>query len=179
MEILNNYLRMEYRLERSMRKTISMRFKNKELIVKAPFFVTKWTIEDFVAKNTDWIERQQTRQKESILDPEKVEEYKRQAKAYIVPKVEEYALKFGFDYNKIRITSAITRWGSCSSKRNLNFSYRLILAPKEAVDYVIVHELCHLRQMNHSKKFWDEVGKIMPNYKLQEKWLKQHGYKLH
>jgi predicted metal-dependent hydrolase len=169
----------EYRVERSMRKTISMRFKNQELIVKAPFFVTKGMIDDFVNKNTDWIEKQVSRQEESILDPEKIDEYKKEARAYIVPTVEKYALKFGFHYNKIRITSATTRWGSCSSKKNLNFSYRLILAPKEAVDYVIVHELCHLRQMNHSKKFWNEVANIMPDYKIHEKWLKQHGYKLH
>ena len=162
-----------------MRKTIMMRFKNKELIVKAPIFMTKWMIDNFVKKNSAWIEKQQAKQEESILDASKIDEYKAQARAYIVPKVEEYAQKFGFKYNKVRITSATTRWGSCSSKKNLNFSYRLILAPKASVDYVIVHELCHLRQMNHSKKFWAEVENIMPDYKLHEKWLKQHGYKLH
>lgn len=170
---------MEYRVEKSMRKTISMRFKNKELIVKAPFFMTKWTINNFVNKNKDWIERQLARQEESVLDATKIDEYKKEARAYIVPKVQEYAAKFGFTYNNIRITSATTRWGSCSSKKNLNFSYRLILTPKEAVDYVIVHELCHLRQMNHSKKFWDEVAAIMPEYKKHEQFLKQQGYKYH
>ena len=75
----------------------------------------------------------------------------------------------------MKITSAKTRWGSCTSKRNLNFTYRLILAPQKVIDYVIVHELCHLRQMNHSKKFWDEVATIMPDYKVQEHWLKEHG----
>lgn len=170
----------KYTVIRSMRKTISMRFnKEKELIVKAPIFVTGWMIENFVNKNAAWIEKQKAKQEESILDVDKIDEYKKEARAYIVPKVDEFALKFWFNYNKIRITSATTRWGSCSSKKNLNFSYRLILAPKEAVDYVIVHELCHLRQMNHSQKFWDEVEKIMPDYKVHEKWLKQHGYKLH
>ena len=136
-------------------------------------------IDSFVDKNKDWIEKQKEKQEESILDTGKIDEYKKQAREYIVPKVDEYALKFWFTYNKIRITSATTRWGSCSSKKNLNFSYRLILAPKTAVDYVIVHELCHLRQMNHSKKFWAEVEAIMPEYKEHENWLKKNGYKLH
>lgn len=170
---------MKYKVEKSLRKTISMRFKNKELIVRAPIFVSKSMIESFIKKNWDWIKKQQSRQEESILDPTKTDEYKKKARAYIVPRLEEYAKKFGFQYNNVRITSAVTRWGSCSSKRNLNFSYRLILAPKDAIDYVIVHELCHLRQMNHSEKFWKEVENIMPEYKKHEKRLKQHGYKLH
>ena len=170
---------IEYSIQKSMRKTISMSFKNKKLVVKAPFFVTKKMIHNFVIKNTSWIEQQQQKLKESLLDTSKIAEYKKEARSYIVPKVEEYAKKFGFQYNKIRITSATTRWGSCSSKRNLNFSYRLILTPKEMVDYVIVHELCHLRQMNHSRLFWNEVEQILPDYKVAEKWLKQNSYKFH
>jgi predicted metal-dependent hydrolase len=82
----------------------------------------------------------------------------------------------GFSHAGIRITSATTRWGSCSSKKTLNFSYRLIMSPKESIDYVIIHELCHLRQMNHSARFWREVASIMPNYKIPEDHLKKQWW---
>ena len=103
--------------------------------------------------------------------------YKSQAKQYIPDRCKELADQHGFQYNKLRITSAMTRWGSCSSKKNLNFSYRLIMAPKEAIDYVIIHELCHLRQMNHGPKFWREVSDIMPEYKKYEKHLRDEGWR--
>ncbi|MDA9129240.1 M48 family metallopeptidase [Candidatus Gracilibacteria bacterium] len=103
--------------------------------------------------------------------------YKTQAREYIPERCKELAELHGFQYNKLRITSAMTRWGSCSSKKNLNFSYRLIMAPKSSIDYVIIHELCHLRQMNHSPKFWKEVSDIMPEYKKYEKHLRDDGWK--
>ena len=68
--------------------------------------------------------------------------------------------------------------GSCSSEKNLNFNWKLILAPPEVLDYVVVHELCHLKEMNHSKAFWDEVGKVMPEYETYKLWLKENGWKL-
>lgn len=103
--------------------------------------------------------------------------YKSQAKNYIIPRCNELAEQHGFAHKWIRITSATTRWGSCSSKKTLNFSYRLIMSPAESIDYVIIHELCHLRQMNHSAKFWKEVSDIMPDYKKYENHLKQNGWK--
>jgi predicted metal-dependent hydrolase len=103
--------------------------------------------------------------------------YKKEAKKYIVPRCNQLAEKYGFSHKWIRITSASTRWGSCSSKKTLNFSYRLIMAPKSSIDYVIVHELCHLRQMNHSSKFWSEVAAIMPDYKVYEGHLKKEWWK--
>jgi hypothetical protein len=89
-------------------------------------------------------------------------------------RVIKIASDYGFEYNKIRITSAKTRWWSCSSKKNLNFSFYLIGAPKKVIDYVIVHELAHLSEMNHSKKFWRVVEIIMPKYKKHKKWLKDN-----
>ena len=71
-----------------------------------------------------------------------------------------------------------TRWGSCSSEKNLNFNWKLILAPPEVLDYVVVHELCHLKEMNHSKAFWEEVGKVMPEYETHKLWLKENGWRL-
>lgn len=104
--------------------------------------------------------------------------YREQARAVISERVKLYAARHGFKYRKIRVTSARTRWGSCSSMGNLNFTWRLVMAPPEVIDYVVVHELAHLRVNNHSKEFWKQVERIMPDYKQRLKWLKENGQKL-
>ena len=81
----------------------------------------------------------------------------------------------GLRYGNITIKNQLTRWGSCSSLNNLNFNCILMLTPEIIRDYVVVHELCHLKEMNHSKKFWAEVANVMPEYKIYEKWLKENG----
>ncbi|WRY50327.1 M48 family metallopeptidase [Clostridium intestinale] len=86
------------------------------------------------------------------------------------------AEKYNFTVNSVRVKDVKTRWGSCSSKRNINLSYKLIMAPKEVIGYVIVHELCHLKEMNHSEKFWREVSNIIPNYKVYLEHLKKFGH---
>lgn len=163
-------------IQKSLRRSISMRFDRKGILqVKAPVFMTQGQIQSFIEKNQDWIRKQQAKKQDSRLEPEKIEHYKKLARETIPARVAEFATEYGFIYNSIKITSAMTRWGSCTSKKNLNFTYRLVLAPEFVRDYVIVHELCHLRQMNHSKKFWNEVAGIMPEYKIAEKWLKENG----
>lgn len=94
---------------------------------------------------------------------------------YIPGRVKYYADIIGVTYGKITIRNQKTRWGSCSSKGNLNFNCLLMLMPPEVIDYVVVHELCHRNQMNHSKAFWKEVEKILPNYKDSVGWLKKEG----
>lgn len=89
------------------------------------------------------------------------------------------AKTMGLAYKSLKINNAKTRWGSCGSSGNLNFTWRLIMAPKKVVDYVIVHELAHLKQMNHSPKFWNEVKLIIPDYKNDELWLKRNGHLLY
>jgi predicted metal-dependent hydrolase len=86
-----------------------------------------------------------------------------------------YAAQHGFQPGRIRITSARTRWGSCSSKGTLSFTWRLVMAPLEVVDYVVIHELAHLRVKNHSQVFWDSVAALMPDYKRHVTWLKKNG----
>lgn len=105
--------------------------------------------------------------------------YKKQARAVLSERVEYFAKLHGFRVGKIRISSARTRWGSCSSKETLSFTWRLVMAPLEVIDYVVVHELCHLNEMNHSRTFWARVEAILPNYKACRKWLKDNGAKLH
>lgn len=84
----------------------------------------------------------------------------------------------GGEYGRVAVRDQRSRWGSCSSKRNLNFNWKLIMAPPEALDYVVVHELCHLREFNHSPRFWARVRSIMPDYEFWKKWLKAHGGEL-
>jgi predicted metal-dependent hydrolase len=130
----------------------------------------------FIDKHKNWIETRMNQQWKSLIDISKIEEYKKEAREYIPNRVQEIAEKFGYKYNSIKITSAKTRWWSCTSKRNLNFSFRLILTPVEIIDYVICHELSHLKQMNHSGQFWKEVSIMDIEYKKHDKWLKDNWY---
>ena len=90
------------------------------------------------------------------------------------------AEKYKLKYNKLSVTSAKTRWGSCSSKKNINFTFRLIMAPKLSIDYVIIHELSHLVHMNHSFDFWNHVDRMFydvynQDYNIHQNWLKKEG----
>jgi len=107
-----------------------------------------------------------------------IEWYIKKAKEEIKERVNFYISLAGFSYNKIRITGAQSRWGSCSSGGNLNFSWRLIMAPHQIIDYVVVHEIAHLAVRNHSRKFWQKVEGLLPEYKKYRKWLKEKGFLL-
>jgi predicted metal-dependent hydrolase len=104
--------------------------------------------------------------------------YKKEAYQKISERVDWYAQKRGFKYNQVKISNAQKRWGSCSHLGNLNFSWRLIMAPMPVIDYVVVHELVHLIEKNHSKSFWNKVRLLLPDYKKQREWLKKNGYLL-
>ena len=99
---------------------------------------------------------------------------RRQAKELISARVRHWAGVLGLEYNRICIKDQHTLWGSCSGKKNLNFNWRLTAATPEALDYVVIHELCHLREMNHSNKFWAHVGAACPDYKVHRKWLRKN-----
>lgn len=105
--------------------------------------------------------------------------YRAQAKVYLPRRAAELAQQHGFQYGKITIKGQRARWGSCSSQRNLNFNWRLMLAPPAAIDYVILHELCHLTEMNHSRRFWTLVGRCCPDYQQWVQWFKTNGDRLH
>ena len=100
--------------------------------------------------------------------------YIKQAKLWIPKRVRHFTEQMRESFGNITIKNQKKRWGSCSSARNLNFNWRLIMAPQEVLDYVVVHELCHLRQMNHSKEFWKEVEMVLPDYKMHKKWLENN-----
>lgn len=104
--------------------------------------------------------------------------YQAQALDYLGQWVPHYAQAAGVTYKSLRISDARTLWGSCGHKGTLNFCWRLIMAPSQVVDYVIIHELMHLKERNHSRKFWTHVAGLMPDYKTQEGWLRQNGHLL-
>lgn len=104
--------------------------------------------------------------------------YKSQALQVITERVQWYAAKHGLHYKQIRITSAQTRWGSYNSRGTLSFSWRLVMAPVPVIDYVVIHELVHGQENNHSKKFWTKLQLIMPDYKQRIEWLEKNGHLL-
>ena len=170
---------------RSKRKTISIQIKPNEVIIRAPLRMKEKDIEFFAEGKRGWIEKHLVSVAEKQKNLETIEPYSeiqikefvKKAKEIIPPKVEFYARKIGVSYNAITIRCQRTRWGSCSSKGNLNFNCLLVLLPDEIIDSVVVHELCHLKQMNHSPKFYAEIENILPDYKMRREWLKQNGNK--
>jgi hypothetical protein len=104
--------------------------------------------------------------------------YRTRAREIFAERVSFYGRRLNLSYNGIRITSARTRYGSCSSDDRLSFSYRLVMAPYDVIDYIVVHELAHIKVKNHSKKFWEYIEKVMPDYKLRKQWLTARGYLL-
>ncbi len=168
---------MEYTLIYSDRKTISISVKGGAVTVRAPLRASKEIIESFIIKNKKWIETHIEKERvridkfESISEKD-IKELKKTAKQYLSEKTEYYANIMGLKYGRITITSAKTRFGSCSSKGNISYSYRLMLYPEAARDYVVVHELAHLVEMNHSKRFYAIIEKVMTDYKIRKRMLK-------
>ncbi len=169
---------------RSARKSLVIEVRpDGKVTVRAPYSLPYKEIEDYINKHAGKIEelikKQNGRNAGALpkFTDEELAEAVAKAKEIIPPRAEYYANLIGVTYNKIGIKTPKTRWGSCSSKKNLNFSALLVLMPEEIMDSVIVHELCHLKEMNHSARFYDEILKVMPDYREREKWLKTNGSK--
>ena len=177
---------MDVKIIRSNRKTVAIQVNSDlSITVRAPHFASEKDIEEILMKKEAWISKHieeiKTRKKrfesESTdkFTPEKIKLLADKALEVIPMRVEYFANIMGVTYGNITIRNQKTRWGSCSSKGNLNFNCLLMLMPDKVLDYVVVHELCHLKQMNHSKKFWKEVERYMPDYKNYKKWLNENG----
>ena len=170
-----------YRLVRSSRKTISIQIMpNAEVIVRAPNRMPKAAIEAFLLEKRSWLEKHLAKQTPplSAFTDAQIDALTQQARSVIPERVAYYAPAVGVTYGRITIRSQRTRWGSCSSRGNLNFNCLLMLAPEKVVDYVVVHELCHRKEMNHSPRFWAEVERILPDYRQSKRWLKENGQSL-
>ena len=178
---------MDYTVKRSNRKTISIELTPESgILVRAPRHASVAEIERVLNKHRRWInthlqkqagDRESARQA-GILSDADIRELTRQAKSHIPRRVSHFAPLLGLDPKRIgRITIRCqkTRWGSCSSKGNLNFNCLLMLTPPEVIDSIVVHELCHLKEMNHSARFYDELLRVYPEYHKWHRWLKEHG----
>jgi predicted metal-dependent hydrolase len=172
---------------KSNRKTFSIEIKKDlRVIVRAPIFVSNREIQKFLDEKSAWIEKTiekvKTRNEQEQSMPkftiEEIHNLADKALEVIPKRVEYYAEIMGVSYGNITIRNQVSRWGSCSAKGNLNFNCLLMLCPKEVLDYVVVHELCHLKEMNHSKRFWNEVSYFCPEYEQHRNWLKEHGNEL-
>lgn len=169
---------MTYELEYSKRKSVTISVKGGKLIVKAPYHTKKEDIQKILEKHRRWIENHlsaaiKKEALENAMTDERISELKRAAKAYFTETAARYASVMGLSYTKITITSTRGRFGSCSSKGSICFSYRLMLYPTAAREYVVVHELAHLRHMNHSPDFYAVVKKYMPDYEERRALLKK------
>ena len=167
---------------RSSRKTLALEIRRDgTLLVRAPGNLPRREIQRFLREKEDWIRRhlaQMEQRREAAREPyspEQLRAFADRAKEIIPQKLSHFAPLVGVDYGKVTIRSQHSRWGSCSSKGNLNFNCLVSLCPPEVVDYVVVHELCHRKQMNHSAAFWSEVERVLPDYRLRKQWLKDHG----
>lgn len=168
---------------RCRRKSVGIRVTDEgEVVVRAPLRMSRAEIMRILEGKRDWIEKtlEKVRSRENApkFTEAELKDLAKQAKKAIPPKVAAWAPKVGVTYGQIAIRKQKTRWGSCSSKGNLNFNCLLMLCPEEAVDYVVVHELCHRKELNHSKRFWAEVERVLPGYKAGLKWLKNEGQAL-
>lgn len=171
------------KVTRAARKTISIQIKADGIYVRAPLCMSDAEIEFFLYSKSDWV-REHLRMVEERnsatkhLQPytyEEMQDLADKALQTIPERVKHFAGIIGVDYGKITIRNQRTRWGSCSSKGNLNFNCLLMLLPDEIIDSVVVHELCHRKHMNHSPQFYAEVEKAFPNYQRCNTWLKENG----
>lgn len=168
---------MEYELIRSRKRSLSLTVdQDGKVIVRVPLRTPLYVVEDFVRRHESWIEN---KKREVMASPkfrigdEEKELLRQKAKEYLPQRTAHFSKLMGVIPSKIGISSAKKRFGSCNSKDSINFSLYLMLYPQEAIDYVIVHELAHLKELNHSKKFYGIIESILPDYREREKLLKQ------
>lgn len=175
---------IKYTVVRSRRRSVAIMIDpDANLTVRAPLRMSDGAIAEFVASKQDWIQKHLEKMQHRVLKRNETpaftqaerEELIQRALKIIPERVAHFAPIIGVTYGNITIRNQKTVWGSCSAKGNLNFNYLLAALPAEVADYVVVHELCHRKEMNHSARFWAEVGKIIPNHKEIRKWLKEEG----
>lgn len=172
----------------SRRRSLALEIKTDgQVIIRAPEGISEGVLMEFVRTRQEWILKKwfdsETKRRNLAQvfphdheeDPKLEAAYRRKARERIGQRTAYFAALMGVTYGRISIRSAKTRWGSCSSEGNLNFHWKLVLMPPEVLDYVVVHELAHRKEMNHSRKFWAEVKNVLPDYEKRRKWLKEFG----
>lgn len=173
---------MEITIKKSKRKTLALCIDSQcRIIVRCPYGTPREVIDNFVQNNKQWIEDNYIAQQKRMdnpmnreITPEQEQQLREKAKSIIPDRVAYYSQIMGVKANRITITYAQTRFGSCSGKNNLSFSFRLMLYPQNVIDYVVVHELAHIKEKNHSKNFYTIVEKVLPNYKETVQFMKEY-----
>lgn len=171
-----------YRVVRSSRRSMSIEITEEgEVIVRVPHLTPDWTIRNYIKKKENWIRKHLAKARErkatagEPFTDQELAALKRAARADLIPRVEKYAKLMGVRPGPVSIRAQKTRWGSCSITGNISLNCLLVLLHEELRDYVVVHELAHMKEMNHSPEFWAEVEKILPNYKALRRGLKKAG----
>lgn len=172
-----------YEIIRSNRKTVTIIVReNGQTEVRIPLRYPLAHAQQLVREKENWIaakRRQMLQNQERIrmleLPADQFAAAKQAAQSVIPKRVAYFAERMRVTYGMVRIKDQKTRWGSCSAKGNLNFNWRLVMAPEAVLDYVVVHELCHRHCMDHSQRFWQYVEQVMPDYREARKWLKENG----
>ncbi|MDO8575822.1 MAG: SprT family zinc-dependent metalloprotease [bacterium] len=170
-------MNVEYALKRSTRAR-TMRLvvhPDSRVVVTAPASFGLGSIERFVAKHSAWLQRKVAEtagRKVIYVRRSEVAALKHRALALASARCAYFAKQYGVQYKKITIRAPKSRWGSCSRAGNLSFNYKIAVLPSHIADYIIVHELCHLAEMNHSEKFWELVGRTVPEHKAHRKELR-------
>ena len=170
---------VSYRLIRSGRRTVSLEITRElEILVRAPQRMPKYQIDAFVEKHRAWVDvhLEKARERAARIPPAPTEEERqdciRKARELIPQRAAHYGALMGLTPAGITITGAEKRFGSCSAKDRLSFSWRLMLYPPEAIDYVVVHELAHIRHKNHSREFYALIASVLPDYRQREALLR-------
>ena len=174
---------IEIKIVRTDRRSFCIKSEIDGFVVRVPKKATELEITEFLNQHKRWIEKQKLRTQKlkaefehfKPLSDTELAEIKNKAKKVIPERVEYYARIMGVNYGKITIRTQKRRWGSCSVNGNLSFNSLLMFAPDAVIDSVVVHELCHIKVKNHSKKFYNEVLKVFPDYWNCHNWLKEHG----
>lgn len=170
---------------RSKRKTVTIQIKSDgRVVVRAPVRMSGTAIRQLLEEKSAWIEkhlaqiRRQNESAEPAFSPEQLRQLAEAARQDLPRRAARFAPLVGVSCGRITIRAQKSRWGSCSTRGNLNFNCLLMLCPEEVRDYVVVHELCHRKEMNHSRRFWLELARVLPEYEQQRQWLKANGSRL-
>lgn len=193
-EVLYGDLTVPYLLIRSQRRTYAIEVSyDRGVIIRVPIHISERELAKILSERSEWIvshykklqqkkvQKQQAEHNSPYSEQQRKQieqRYREAAKEYIPKRAAYFAELTGGSYSRITIREQRTRWGSCSGRGTLSFNWRLMLAPPAVLDYVVVHELCHLTHMNHSREFWQLVECVLPDYKERRKWLKEHGDEL-
>ena len=173
--------RLPDQIIRTSRKTIAIQITPEgRVVVRCPISMGDAEIRNFIQGKLPWIRSHlaQVTPLPQKLTGEELDVLKKSAAQLLSQRVAHYAAQMGVSYGKITVRTQRTRWGSCNIRGDLSFNALLTLTPPEVADYVVVHELCHRRQMNHSPAFWQEVEKFLPDYPVRQAWLRKNGGRL-